>query len=66
MISKRHKVTIDYLSVLLGKRAVRVAVSPDDDIGDIYGIEFDDGTVAWILCDPEGNGPGHLDIQKPE
>lgn len=18
--------------------------------------------VAWILCDPEGNGPGHLDI----
>ena len=21
---------------------------------------------AWILCDPEGNGPGFLDIQEEE
>lgn len=23
---------------------------------------FTDGTSASVMCDPEGNGPGHLDI----
>ena len=24
-------------------------------------IEFTNGTTASVMCDPEGNGPGHLD-----
>jgi hypothetical protein len=27
-------------------------------------IVFTDGTAAFVMCDPECNGPGHLDIQK--
>lgn len=26
-------------------------------------LKFSNGYVAWIMCDEEGNGPGHLDIQ---
>ena len=32
--------------------------------GLIYGLEFTDGTISWILRDEEGNGAGFLDIQK--
>ena len=31
----------------------------------IDGLRFDDGAVAWIQQDPEGNGPGHLALEKP-
>jgi len=30
----------------------------------VYGLQFDDGKVAWIMSDPEGNAPGFLDITK--
>lgn len=33
--------------------------------GEFYGLVMDDGTCAWIQQDPEGNGPGFLDIQAP-
>jgi len=33
-------------------------------MGVIYGIEFSDGTNAWIQRDEEGNGAGFFDIQK--
>ena len=26
-------------------------------------LPLDSGETIWILCDPEGNGPGFLDIQ---
>jgi hypothetical protein len=29
-----------------------------------FGLEFDDGSVAWIQRDEEGNGPGYLNIEK--
>lgn len=51
---------------LTGKTVKRVVTS-DMSGGDsdaVYGLEFTDGTVAWILCDPEGNGPGFLSIEK--
>lgn len=31
-----------------------------------WGLRMSDGSIAWILCDEEGNGPGFLDIQKPK
>ena len=46
---------------LIGKTVSKIV--KDEQYGEIsYGIVFQDNTVAWILCDPEGNGPGHLDI----
>ena len=48
---------------LVGKKIVKIAKDSDDDIGAVYGLVFDDGSVAWILCDPEGNGPGFLELQ---
>lgn len=55
--------TVNHLKQLIGKGVVSLVASNHDDSG-IYGLKFHDGTIAWILCDPEGNGPGHLDITK--
>ena len=34
--------------------------------GGMYGLKFRDKkkkeTIAWIQCDPEGNGPGFLQV----
>jgi len=27
-----------------------------------FGFELEDKTTVWILCDPEGNGPGFAEI----
>jgi len=32
----------------------------------VVGLRLASGAVVWILCDPEGNGPGHLEIQEKE
>jgi hypothetical protein len=55
-----------HLNQLRGKTVKEVIVDPSHDLGPVYGLTFTDGTDAWILCDPEGNGPGHLDIVKPQ
>jgi hypothetical protein len=44
-----------------------IVKNPDSSNGDEeYGLVFKcrDGKIrtAWIMCDPEGNGAGHLDI----
>lgn len=50
-------------SKLIGKTVKNILIDHSDPtIGQVYGIEFTDGTMAWILCDPEGNGPGFLEI----
>ena len=48
---------------LVGKTVVGV-VKESDDREAIYGIKFNDGTIAWVLCDTEGNGPGFLDYEE--
>lgn len=30
-----------------------------------FALELSDGTYVSILRDPEGNGPGHLDVTTP-
>ena len=48
---------------VVGKTVAKVVMdAADHGVGEIYGLMFTDGTVAWILCDPEGNGPGFLEI----
>ena len=60
-----HHRTINHLHQLAGKTVQNVAYAPAEGYSEaLYGMEFTDGTIAWILCDPEGNGPGHLDIVK--
>jgi hypothetical protein len=56
---------IKHYSQLKGKTVKGLTVVEDDEasgLGDIYGLEFTDGTIAWIQRDEEGNGAGFLDI----
>ena len=43
---------------LIGKRIVKLIKDPTG----FSGFELEDGTRVWILCDPEGNGPGFAEI----
>lgn len=58
-----------HLGQLRGSLCVDIVKDPDFDRNDpLYGLVFrsKDGILrtAWIFCDPEGNGAGHLDIIK--
>lgn len=51
---------------LVGQTITGIVRTPPDDIGVVFGLRYGDdkaGGVAWILCDPEGNGPGFLEIE---
>lgn len=49
---------------LVGRRIVGTCVDEDDPA--FFGFRLDDGTSVWPWCDPEGNGPGHLNIEGPQ
>lgn len=60
---------------LIGKTIASLCRMPENADGEaprrdgrdaIYGLEFSDGSCAWILADPEGNGPGFLQIEAPQ
>lgn len=52
--------------MLVGKTLTGVCVNRSDrGIEPVIGLVFGE-TVAWILCDEEGNGPGVLDIEGPK
>ena len=49
---------------LVGKTLTGVCVDRSDrGIEPVIGLVFGE-TVAWIMCDEEGNGPGVLDIEE--
>ena len=53
-------------SKLVGKTVKRVVNDGGHGMtAKVYGLQFTDSTIAWILQDPEGNGPGFLDLQAP-
>jgi hypothetical protein len=52
---------LKHLKPLLGRKIVDLIEDSDDGV---YGFQLDNGTLVWVLCDPEGNGPGHLEIEK--
>lgn len=62
----------EHLLPLFKGSCVDIAKNPDTDHGqEEYGLVFKcrDGQyrTAWIMCDPEGNGAGHLHIYpKPK
>jgi len=58
---------------LVGKTIVRVRHLNDAEIKDLEWycdfiettvLEFSDNTYAIVMCDPEGNGEGHLEFGK--
>jgi len=63
----KKDVYMEHYKQLIGKRVVGI-LKDENALGDmdtpIYGLKFDDGTVANIACDPEINGAGFLDIFK--
>jgi len=61
-----HGYQIRHLSQLLDRKVVGIVYDDNDgDTQPFYGLRFDNGVVAFIQCDPEGNAPGHLEIQLP-
>jgi hypothetical protein len=58
---KKDPPEVRYYSTLVGKTVKAIVMNRC--LGQTtYGLEFTDGTIAWVDCDPEGNGPGFLDI----
>jgi len=64
--SKKNTAMFKHLEQLVGKKVVStVRDGGSDYTEECFALIFNDGTVAWIMSDPEGNGPGHLDIVRP-
>lgn len=58
---------VNYLHRLVGHKIDHLAEIPEHKKSAtpaIPGFVLDDGTHVWIMCDPEGNGPGHLEIEE--
>lgn len=61
------------LSRIIGGRITGASVRVDQGLKEnVYGLNItvesiqgpDRKLVVWIMADPEGNGPGHLDIEE--
>lgn len=63
-MKKEDLVMREYLKPLVGRRVSGLVYDPSSDTGTIWGLRFEGGIEAFILCDAEGNGPGHLEIQQ--
>ena len=62
-----------YFAGLVGKTIKRVRELDQIEIDELYWyktsdpttvIEFTDGSYAIVMCDPEGNGTGFLELGK--
>jgi hypothetical protein len=56
------------LSPLVGRTIKGATVEKDDDgSGECWiTLTLDDGAHVTALSDPEANGPGHLNVYRPE
>jgi hypothetical protein len=52
-----------HLAPLVGRKIVGLLEDEDDETR--VGFQLDNGMHVWVLQDPEGNGPGFLEIEKP-
>ena len=60
------KYAVDLLKALVGWQIVATTITPDNES---YGFVVQKGKsrkVCWVDCDPEGNGPGWLQIEDEE
>ncbi len=71
MTKKRKDVMREHLSQLIGLSVADVVLmaGSEAEFGEkAYGLRFEPNDagvnyIVWILRDPEGNGPGFLDIE---
>lgn len=61
-MTREQRYTVGALHLLVGKTVTGYRVDRDGT----GGLQFTDGTMAWILADPEGNGPGHIEVVQPQ
>lgn len=55
----------NYYNQLVGKTITKVIIEQgsEEEFGEpVYGFILNDGSIFWLLRDPEGNGPGFLEI----
>jgi hypothetical protein len=66
-MAKKKDYMFEYLEQLLGHTVIRVVKAKDSEYTEgSYGLVLECNgkkKQAWIDQDPEGNGPGHLDIE---
>jgi hypothetical protein len=55
--------TKEYKKKLLGRRIVGICVTPESDDIEFVGLKLDNGKVAWIQSDDEGNACGRLVVE---
>lgn len=62
------QVLANHLNVLIGRRieSIQLTMFEDSPVNLVATLVFDDGSAASIMADPEGNGPGHIEILPPE
>ena len=57
------KISKKIINRLVGQKIVKVCYEDEDNVPVIY---LDNGTALVILADPEGNGPGFVQIDGGE
>lgn len=61
--------TGDYLTRLIGGTVTDAWDQKDDEFGEVTVLRIEKpGKVfaCWVMMDPEGNGPGFLNVQETE
>ena len=60
----RHRWSREAARELQGRTIKAASYVEDEEFGSLLAIELDNGTVAFVMQDDEGNGPGALHLQK--
>ena len=60
----RHRWSREAARQLQGRTIKAAQYVPDEEFGSLLAIELDNGTVAFVMADDEGNGPGALHLQQ--
>lgn len=60
------KYAADLLKALIGWKIVATTITPDNESYGFVAQKGESRKICWIDCDPEGNGPGWLQIENEE
>ena len=64
MADRNMKFYAAHYGKLVDKKIKCIVQDGDPEgFGPTFGLEFTDGTIAWIQSDEEGNGAGFLEIE---
>lgn len=60
----RNRWSMEAARQLQGRTIKAAGYVPDEEFGSLLALELDSGTVAFVMADDEGNGPGALHLQR--